>query len=48
MHSLVKILSESRIVDSIISFDSDAYGEIDEMEVAVRINGDARIIMNSQ
>ncbi len=40
MHSLVKILSESRIVDSIISVDSDAYGEYHKIKIQARlING---------
>ena len=40
MHSLVKILSGSRIVDTIISVDSDAYGEFHKIKIQARlING---------
>ena len=40
MHRLVKILSESRIVDTIISVDSDAFGEYHKIKIQARlING---------
>ena len=37
MHSLVKILSESRIVDTIVSVDSDAYGEFHKIKIQARL-----------
>ena len=40
MHRLVKILSESRIVDTIISVDSDAFGEYHKIKIQARlVNG---------
>ena len=40
MHRTVKILKESKIVDSIISIDSDAFGEYYKLKVQARlING---------
>lgn len=40
MHRVIKILKESRIVDSILSIDSDAFGEHYKLKIHARlING---------
>ncbi len=40
MHRVIKILKESRIVDSILSIDSDAFGEYYKLKIHARlVNG---------
>ncbi|MCZ7394100.1 MAG: DUF6516 family protein [Candidatus Methanoperedens sp.] len=40
MHRVINILRESRIVDSILSIDSDAFGEYYKLKIQVRlVNG---------